>query len=84
MNHSKALLIDNEIGLIGSQNIDHLSFKLNTEAGIFSRDRHLIRELAQTMDGWKKDSQKFSPKKYKMKFIDYIILALIKILNPIL
>lgn len=84
MNHSKALLIDDEIGLIGSQNIDHLSFELNTEAGMFSRDRQLIRELAQTMDEWKKDSQEFSPKKYKMKFIDYIILALIKILNPIL
>lgn len=84
MNHSKALLIDNETGLIGSQNIDHLSFEINTEAGMFSRDRRLIRELAQTMNKWKKDSQKFSPQKYKMKFIDYIILALIKILNPIL
>lgn len=84
MNHSKALLIDGEIGLIGSQNIDHLSFELNTEAGMFSRDRQLIRELARTMDEWKKDSQEFSPRKYQMKFIDYIILALIKILNPVL
>jgi cardiolipin synthase A/B len=84
MNHSKALLIDNEIGLIGSQNIDHLSFEFNSEAGMFSKDKYLIRELAGIMDKWKKDAQEFSPQKYKMKFIDYIILALLKILNPIL
>jgi cardiolipin synthase len=84
MNHAKILLIDQKIGLIGSQNLDHLSFSFNAEAGIFFEEKGLIKELSQTITDWKIEADPFHPKKYKMKAVDYLILILIKIFNPIL
>ncbi len=84
MNHSKLLLIDNTEGLIGSQNIDLFSFHLNTEAGIFFREKKLLKEMEQTIKIWRHDSTKFEPTRHKMKISDYFILAILKILHPIL
>ena len=84
MNHAKLLIIDKEEGLIGSQNMDLLSFRINSEMGVFFREKKLLHELEQTISTWKKQSAKFEPKKYKMKVGDYLILALLKIFRPIL
>ena len=84
MNHAKIMLIDEEIGLVGSQNIDYLSFNLNAEAGIFFEENDLITELRKTVDEWKSEAELFRPQKYKMKAIDYLILAVIKLFRPIL
>lgn len=84
MNHSKLLVIDGEEGLIGSQNMDILSFELNSEVGIFFKEKDLLEELAVVMQKWKQNSEIFKPQKYKMRFIDYVILTLMKILHPIL
>jgi len=84
MNHSKLLIIDNEEGLIGSQNIDPLSFQLNYEAGIFFKEKKLLEELYILFENWKNNSIAFEPKNYKMRPIDYLVLAITKILHPIL
>lgn len=84
MNHSKLLVIDKAEGLIGSQNMDMFSFALNSEVGIFFREKNLLQELEQVVIGWKKHSTKFEPKRYRMKFGDYFALALLKIFRPIL
>lgn len=84
MNHSKLLIIDGEEGLIGSQNLDLLSFRINSEVGIFFRDRRIMRDLGKIIDQWKADSIKFEPAKYKMQTIDWILLTLLKIFKPIL
>ena len=84
MNHAKLLIIDREEGLIGSQNMDLLSFALNAEAGIFFKEKKLLAELEAITKKWKKYSVLFKPQKYKMRLIDYLILTLMKILHPIL
>jgi cardiolipin synthase A/B len=84
MNHAKIMLIDRKIGLVGSQNIDYLSFNLNAEAGIFFEENDLVAELRQTVDEWKNEAEQFRPQKYKMKAVDYLILAVIKLFRPIL
>lgn len=84
MNHSKLLIIDNEEVLIGSQNVDMLSFRLNTEIGIFSKEKKLLKNILTIFDEWKNDSLVFRPHRYKMKILDYILFALMKILHPIL
>lgn len=84
MNHSKLLIIDKEEGLIGSQNMDLFSFGLNSEVGVFFREKKLLNELEQVLINWKKNSTKFEPKKYKMRISDYFIFALLKIFRPIL
>ncbi|MEI7890579.1 MAG: phosphatidylserine/phosphatidylglycerophosphate/cardiolipin synthase family protein [bacterium] len=84
MNHAKLLIVDHEEGLIGSQNIDLASFQLNSEVGIFFKEKKLLTELETTIKKWKQNSEIFKPQKHKMRFIDYVILALSKILYPIL
>jgi cardiolipin synthase len=84
MNHAKLLIIDNEEGLIGSQNIDLVSFQLNSEVGIFFKEKEIVDELEIIVKKWKQNSELFRPLKYKMRLIDYIILILSKILYPIL
>lgn len=84
MIHAKLLLIDGREGLIGSQNIDLASFSINSEVGLFFTDKKLISELEKVIEGWKADSVPFESRKFKMHLIDYLILALTKILYPIL
>ena len=84
MNHAKLLIIDGKEGLIGSQNIDPLSFGINVEAGIFFQDKKLLTELSVVVERWKKNSIKFVPWKYKMKLVDYVIFGIMKVFRPIL
>jgi cardiolipin synthase len=84
MNHAKLLIIDNEEGLIGSQNVDLVSFELNAEVGIFFKEKKLLQELEIVTRRWKQNSEIFKPHKYKMRLVDYVILLLSKIFYPIL
>ena len=45
MNHAKAILVDGEIGSIGSQNIDTLSFDYNLESGLIFERKDLLVKL---------------------------------------
>ena len=46
MLHSKALLCDDDLAIIGSANFDHRSFRLNFEVSLLFRDAALCAELA--------------------------------------
>jgi len=59
MVHAKALLVDGREGIIGSQNIDALSFDYNLEAGIVFQRKDMVRSLKKILEGWLADSDKF-------------------------
>jgi cardiolipin synthase len=46
MLHTKALLCDDDLAIIGSANFDHRSFRLNFEISVMFHDRPLAAELA--------------------------------------
>ncbi|MHB8912636.1 MAG: cardiolipin synthase [Lysobacter sp.] len=46
MLHSKALLCDDDLAIIGSANFDHRSFRLNFEVSVMFRDAGIAAELA--------------------------------------
>jgi len=50
--HSKVLVVDDDVGVIGSPNVDMRSFFLNFELGVFLYDRTQIAALA---DGFLKN-----------------------------
>lgn len=77
MNHAKALLVDDKEAIVGSQNLDFLSFHLNSEIGVFFNDKNNINKLKTILEKWKKEAVLFEFKRFKIKRIDYI-------LNPIL
>ena len=48
--HSKALLIDDLVAIIGSANFDHRSFRLNFEVSMLFRDAGVAAELAELVE----------------------------------
>ena len=84
MNHAKVLLIDSEEGLIGSQNMDILSFNFNVEVGVFFRQKALVRDLSVIIDKWKGESREFMDAVDKIKIWDRILITILKIFYPIL
>jgi cardiolipin synthase len=51
MLHSKALLCDDDLAIVGSANFDHRSFRLNFEVSVMFRDSELAGELAKLIQG---------------------------------
>lgn len=79
MNHAKVTIIDNKEAIIGSNNIDILSFDLNTEVGVFLEDSTVVEKLANIINTWKQDSVLFNFNRYKTKWFDYVISPLMSI-----
>ncbi|MFZ2205330.1 MAG: phosphatidylserine/phosphatidylglycerophosphate/cardiolipin synthase family protein [Minisyncoccia bacterium] len=71
MNHAKVMIIDEKEGIIGSQNLDFLSFELNTELGVFFSDLATVSKLVEITDKWKGESIIFDQKNYKPNMLDY-------------
>jgi cardiolipin synthase A/B len=84
MNHAKILIIDNEETLIGSQNLDLVSFRLSIESGVFIKDKTLIDDLNQIIDNWRKDSKEMVISKKRFLLIDKFLLFLIRFFYSII
>lgn len=56
MIHAKVLLIDDSEGMIGSNNIDALSFDSNLEAGIIFHNKNMVEGLKKILEKWKKSA----------------------------
>ena len=56
MLHTKALLTDEELCVVGSANFDHRSFRLNFEASVMLRDRDTCASLATLLEGEMEDA----------------------------
>ena len=83
MNHAKLMLVDDEEGVIGSQNFDVLSFGVNLEVGIFFRQKDIINSLIHLLEKWKKESALFIPKDQKISWRDHILIYIFKFFYPI-
>lgn len=84
MNHSKILMIDDQEVLIGSQNLDIMSFRMNVESGMFSSNKKLITDLLLIIQKWKDDSCDFPVKIKNINIFDKIILGFIRLFYSIL
>ncbi|MES3017403.1 MAG: phosphatidylserine/phosphatidylglycerophosphate/cardiolipin synthase family protein [Bacteroidota bacterium] len=62
MNHSKLLLVDDTLALVGSQNIDALSFDYNVEAGLFFDDPSMIGDVKKIAADWQSKATLFDPR----------------------
>lgn len=83
MNHAKVMLIDDSEGVIGSQNMDILSFRWNIEAGMFFRQKKLVANLKKVIDKWEAESEVFRPLAGEVKWFDRLLIAILKIFYPI-
>jgi phosphatidylserine/phosphatidylglycerophosphate/cardiolipin synthase-like enzyme len=69
--------------MVGSQNLDFLSFDFNSEVGVFFRDAEVVWELINIAQQWKNKSIVFDYHAYKPSWFDYILSPVIKILSKI-
>jgi len=83
MNHAKAMIIDNAEGMVGSQNIDPLSFDHNLEAGIFFRDKKMVDDLGKIISDWKQNCVIFEPSMYKKIWFDYFLAPAMRIFQSV-
>jgi cardiolipin synthase A/B len=83
MNHAKLLLVDDSLALVGSQNIDALSFDYNAEAGLFFNDPQMIKDLKIIIDTWKQESVPFDPLR-KVTLFDRTYSYIIRLFQPFL
>jgi cardiolipin synthase len=56
MNHAKVMLIDEREALVGSQNLDILSFNFNLELGVFFEQKQAVAELSRIVSHWQAES----------------------------
>ncbi len=84
MNHAKLMLIDDIEGLVGSQNMDILSFGWNFEVGIFSRQKNLVADLKKIIETWKGEADQFDPDyRQKISLGDKLLIRFFKFFYPI-
>lgn len=84
MNHAKLMIIDKKEGMVGTQNLDYVSFDLNSEVGIFFNESKTVKKLLDIFEEWKKNTILFDPKTQKPNILDYILSPIISISNRIL
>ena len=84
MNHAKVMILDSKEGIVGSQNLDYLSFELNSEVGVFLKDENVIKKLIKIVEIWKEDAILFDYKTHKLSFFDYILSPIIGFFNRVL
>ncbi|HNX10623.1 MAG TPA: phosphatidylserine/phosphatidylglycerophosphate/cardiolipin synthase family protein [bacterium] len=84
MNHAKAMIIDDEEGLIGSQNLDLLSFNWNFEIGVFFRQKKTVKDLKAIFHRWEKRSIPFPNLEIKLNILDKITAKLIRLFLSII
>lgn len=80
MVHAKVLIIDRNLALVGSQNVDPISFWLTMETGVFIRDRRSLDDLQEIMEGWKNTARSYDPKLDSISLIKKLLVQLWKLL----
>ena len=81
MNHAKAMIVDADQAMVGSQNLDFLSFDFNSETGIFFRDKEVVSKLIEITNTWKVNATVFDYATYKPKWFDYLLSPVIRVFS---
>ncbi len=73
MNHAKLMLVDGREGIVGSQNLDILSFDFDQESGVFFTDPNLVKEVSEIVEGWKKGAVLYHPNMRSVPYFDHFL-----------
>ncbi|MCB1561054.1 MAG: cardiolipin synthase [Xanthomonadales bacterium] len=85
MLHSKAMLVDDDLAIIGSANFDQRSFRLNFEAAVCLRDQSICHELEQVMHSDLESSVEVEPKAWRERSVwQRLPEAFARLMSPLL
>ena len=81
MTHAKVLIIDDKLALLGSNNLDALSFEYNAEIGVFFKNEKMIADLRKIIEKWKASAILYVEEKH-YSFGEKIFSYLIRLFQP--
>ena len=84
MLHTKSLLVDDTLALIGSANFDHRSFRLNFEVSVLFDDAALVASLAQLIEGELAHAPRVRQGRHRGLLTARLPEALARLLSPLL
>lgn len=84
MLHTKALLTDDELVMIGSANFDHRSFRLNFEVTLLFRDKALATQLAALIEAELSSAPRVHDNRARSLWRYRLPEALARLLSPLL
>ena len=84
MLHTKALLVDDDLAILGSANFDHRSFRLNFEVSMLFRDAGIAAALAQLVEGEFAHAPRVRPDRARPLWTVRLPEALARLLSPML
>lgn len=84
MLHSKTLLVDDELVLVGSANFDHRSFRLNFEVSVLFDDPGIAATLAALMEGELGNAPRVQRGRHRPLLRARLPEALARLLSPLL
>ena len=82
--HSKALLVDDDLALIGSANFDHRSFRLNFEVQVLFRDAGIAASLARLVEHDLGHAPRVLAERNRPLWRDRLPEALARLVSPLL
>ncbi len=83
MTHAKIMIIDDSLALVGSSNIDALSFDFNAEIGVFFENEKMIADLRAIIEKWKENSVIFK-QNIRFPFWTKVFFHIIRAFQPFL
>ncbi len=84
MNHSKVMIIDDELSIVGTANMDNRSFRLNFELVAAIYDKDINTRLGDLFDRDLAASKPFEPDNRKPGYIEQITANTARLLAPLL
>jgi cardiolipin synthase A/B len=84
MLHTKALLVDDHIAMIGSANFDHRSFRLNFEVTMLFADHDVAARLARLIEGEFASAPRVRDDRLRPLLRSRLPEALARLLSPLL
>jgi cardiolipin synthase len=82
--HTKALLVDDEVAIIGSANFDSRSFRLNFEVSVLFRDATIAAQLARLIEGEFASAPRVRAERAQPLWTARLPEALARLLSPLL
>ncbi len=82
--HTKNFLVDDEIAIVGTINLDYRSLVHHYECGVWMYKTESIRGIQDDFENILKNSIYIDPKTFKLKFGERIFAALLKIFSPLM
>ena len=83
MLHTKALLIDDDVVIVGSSNFDQRSFRLNFELSLLIEDNKVADQLVRILFEYVEQSTLFDPKQ-KIPLHSRLAIAAARVFSPLL